>query len=1146
MVTEDGLSIQYVKVIREQEQADDPEIENKIRSSDMDCLTAGSFANNRDPYLVSYTVFDPLEDLEYMIGLVRDVNEDITHEIPYCTSDLPFSMYAFEHLSGMQQRDSLSSPYEYELQKALPSRFRIVDFAHYVAVTLKKEPMSAPLLNLAALYWRIKGDAKNAIECLRRSLHYSTHDKRARAMVALGNLLHRAGHSSDAVILYQLVMNEVKNANLHMAMGDALTVIQNRTEAIVEYEQALAIDASLESASIKAAALKCDLKLIDAMEKQHRNLLSTISEKTNYNNRFELVKMLEENVRRNVLDTDGKLQSALIYEFFTFGTLPYVTCRTVKQQDDRLGMHCGVSDLRRYRTMISEKHLKMFDAARRSAMLINETSHWYDGDTGLVQEEDDDKELTEFLTGLEPFKGMDWDEPTEERMYPRKIESSMSKLLERYLSGEWPNKTLCEANRWHYSMPSADNLPQLFMSPENKGFCVSDLLNKYLGLSPHKQHPLPWALPRCDSFIRDEPLSSMFKLPGVVHAASRRRSIRFAEERLRSTFVSLVGTRATQADVAQRIKTLLTYNIGPKWIALNLAALYWRVVGVPHEAIECLRAALHFQPERHADVALTQLAQLVIRTASEREHLRDAVALLNTAIHVDPNEPLTHFLNGLIEILQGNNALAMAYIRAAVILDPLFQPAVDVLHTLKCASKDENKLSSGVRVEVRCCSRSEPNIFCIVASGECFKAHQHGAYEAVLCASANDNANICKRASPAVAFIASALVPSNVQDVRELDEVEVHDHESAADRFDELHIDTSDEIALDYGADQSLKKILAVLHWVQRAVELLQVLYAGARRVIAQQTDEEVWQEEVLVRIVPFPENALSLSQMSDRRQMLAYDIELPEVLPLPLKEQIKLGLQYFPPAKTSDPNFCSNVKMSISMLHEQTTSTWVSVTAKGVGLEQYMDLSNPAPEIAGFEPNCPDLDKPSPLRTFDHLPAYHLREQFIFYKPEKALTDAFQSLGNERERIEHVAGRLMIAMKVSKLTPNLSKDQDGGVHWTLSTASTLYWRVKGDAVNALKCLRHSLNNAPSDMKDVALVSMANIYHQAGLLHSALIAGGAALGISPKLVAIHFTLANIYATMFYYSTLSLQSNFKPAKERIRAIYCHTGNSSPFQ
>ncbi|VDO12355.1 unnamed protein product [Brugia timori] len=31
--------------------------------------------------------------------------------------------------------------------------------------------------------------------------------------------------------------------------------------------------------------------------------------------------------------------------------------------------------------------------------------------------------------------------------------------------------------------------------------------------------------------------------------------------------------------------------------------------------------------------------------------------------------------------------------------------------------------------------------------------------------------------------------------------------------------------------------------------------------------------------------------------------------------------------------------------------------------------------------------------------------------------------------------------------------------------------------------------------------------------------------------------------MFYYSTLSMQSNFQPAKERIRTIYCFAKNSS---
>uniref|UniRef100_A0A158Q362 TPR_REGION domain-containing protein n=1 Tax=Dracunculus medinensis TaxID=318479 RepID=A0A158Q362_DRAME len=237
--------------------------------------------------------------------------------------------------------------------------------------------------------------------------------------------------------------------------------------------------------------------------------------------------------------------------------------------------------------------------------------------------------------------------------------------------------------------------------------------------------------------------------------------------------------------------------------------------------------------------------------------------------------------------------------------------------------------------------------------------------------------------------------------------------------------------------------------------------------------------------------------------------------------------------------------------LQDQTVSTWVSVTAKGVNFEEFMDMKSEVSHVANAEPVCPDL-KHSSLVTLDHLPAYRLHDQFIFYKPEKALTDAFQGLGNGRERMEQVASRIANAMSPSKKNRSLKNisSSDTNIHWTLSTASTLYWRVKGDAVNAIKCLRHSLNNSPADMKDISLLSMANIYHQAGFLHSALIACGSALGISPNLVAIHFTLANIYSSMadynnalqFYYSTLSLQSNFEPAKERIRIIYCNSGQS----
>ncbi|KAK6026579.1 tetratricopeptide repeat protein, partial [Ostertagia ostertagi] len=248
--------------------------------------------------------------------------------------------------------------------------------------------------------------------------------------------------------------------------------------------------------------------------------------------------------------------------------------------------------------------------------------------------------------------------------------------------------------------------------------------------------------------------------------------------------------------------------------------------------------------------------------------------------------------------------------------------------------------------------------------------------------------------------------------------------------------------------------------------------------------------------------------------------------------------------------NVCSGVK-KLSILLENQVSTWVSVTAKGEDIAKYVDLRGPVPGIAGLQPICPSIDQreASPILGMHHLPAFALSDQFLFYKPEKALTDALKSLGNERDSIEHVAARLHTAL----LANGMGKNGEA-VNWLLCVLSSLYWRVVGDAHRAVGCLQCALQTAPPHTRDVALVSLANICHQAGLLHSALIAAGTALSASPNLVAIHFTIANIYASMgdyqraleFYYSTLSLQMNFEPAKERIRAIYCHSGKTFDFQ
>lgn len=52
--------------------------------------------------------------------------------------------------------------------------------------------MTSWVLNTAAsLYWRVKGNAKRAIDCLRIALHYAPYNFKDIPLTSLANILHR-------------------------------------------------------------------------------------------------------------------------------------------------------------------------------------------------------------------------------------------------------------------------------------------------------------------------------------------------------------------------------------------------------------------------------------------------------------------------------------------------------------------------------------------------------------------------------------------------------------------------------------------------------------------------------------------------------------------------------------------------------------------------------------------------------------------------------------------------------------------------------------------------------------------------------------------------------------------------------------------
>jgi hypothetical protein len=70
----------------------------------------------------------------------------------------------------MQIRKNLTQHEELSLMSYLPSNIDFDQFGHQLAYSLSRNSTSWIYLNLASIYWRIKGNAYNALECSRRAI----------------------------------------------------------------------------------------------------------------------------------------------------------------------------------------------------------------------------------------------------------------------------------------------------------------------------------------------------------------------------------------------------------------------------------------------------------------------------------------------------------------------------------------------------------------------------------------------------------------------------------------------------------------------------------------------------------------------------------------------------------------------------------------------------------------------------------------------------------------------------------------------------------------------------------------------------------------------------------------------------------------
>ena len=199
-------------------------IEEKLYASDPDCLKVGRKVTSMAIFESTHSDFE-----SYGIYFTGDEYEppDGGKRAPDCTqTPLDFSMHTFEHLVGMNARSSLSMEPESALENLIPLEMDLPTFANWVSLNLDKNSTSWILLNLATLYYRIVGNAQEALECCRRAVHFSPREQRSIALVDMGNILTHSHQQEDGIIvLHAAVDHTASDPIAHYTLANSYALI---------------------------------------------------------------------------------------------------------------------------------------------------------------------------------------------------------------------------------------------------------------------------------------------------------------------------------------------------------------------------------------------------------------------------------------------------------------------------------------------------------------------------------------------------------------------------------------------------------------------------------------------------------------------------------------------------------------------------------------------------------------------------------------------------------------------------------------------------------------------------------------------------------------------------------------------------------
>lgn len=185
--------------------------------------------------------------------------------------------HTLEHLEGVAKRANLTMPPQKKLDKILKGSFKHLSSSEFgdrdfrKTVTLREAGERIRLAmadgenswfvyQMAALFWQIKGHAKESIECLQKAYYWAGTGRKDKSLIALGSVLHLSKKTLDAMTLTQMAIqvNPKKSLN-HYTLGNLLVSFGERghEEAAFFFETAYRLNAESADALKRLRTVRC-------------------------------------------------------------------------------------------------------------------------------------------------------------------------------------------------------------------------------------------------------------------------------------------------------------------------------------------------------------------------------------------------------------------------------------------------------------------------------------------------------------------------------------------------------------------------------------------------------------------------------------------------------------------------------------------------------------------------------------------------------------------------------------------------------------------------------------------------------------------------------------------------------------------------